>query len=287
MRLCAVTLPDVQGWRWTTEWCIEHRELVVQEKLDAVSAGHASFSHDEDDGGGWQYKCGPNGEWVDQAVAHASTAVQRRRFWIRERRRVLSKPIAEPSYTMDVEVDGSDNGIINHMQAMMMPTSHTENGTVQQQQQQVPLKALEAVPLQNKAGLVLLVNLLCVSLRGAKLVHSKLKALHLLRLMTEHVDDSVRLQRVLPYAVSLASDASAAVRAAALRTIVQAATNVVDFPPSDAKLFPEYILPSLSLLPKDSEELVRVEYATSLSSLCQKAHFFLTQAQLNDTQSSK
>lgn len=32
-------------------------------------------------------------------------------------------------------------------------------------------------------------------------------------------------------------------------------------PPSDAKVFQDYVLPSLSLLPNDPEEAVRVEYA--------------------------
>ena len=32
-------------------------------------------------------------------------------------------------------------------------------------------------------------------------------------------------------------------------------------PPSDSKVFQDYLIPSLSLLPNDVEEAVRVEYA--------------------------
>lgn len=48
---------------------------------------------------------------------------------------------------------------------------------------------------------------------------------------------------------------------------------------SDAKIFPEYIFPGLSMLPSDPEELVRVAYASNLCKLATSASSFLTRAQ--------
>ena len=43
-------------------------------------------------------------------------------------------------------------------------------------------------------------------------------------------------------------------------------------PPSDAKVFQDYVLPSLSLLPNDPEESVRVEYAAGVPFLSLYVH---------------
>ena len=48
-----------------------------------------------------------------------------------------------------------------------------------------------------------------------------------------------------------------------------------DFPPSDAKIFPEYILPMLSMLPDDPEESVRICYASNIAKLALTAYGFL------------
>jgi len=64
------------------------------------------------------------------------------------------------------------------------------------------------------------------------------------------------LQRIVPYLVSLLSDPSAAVRAHALRNLMNTLDAIEHFSPSDSKVFPEYIFPSLSLISRDHEELV-------------------------------
>jgi len=50
-------------------------------------------------------------------------------------------------------------------------------------------------------------------------------------------------------------------------------------PPSDAKVFQDYVLPSLSLLPNDPEESVRVEYAAGITRLAAAAHLHLMRLQ--------
>ncbi|PWZ04161.1 hypothetical protein Zm00014a_040768 [Zea mays] len=71
------------------------------------------------------------------------------------------------------------------------------------------------------------------------------------------------------------SDPSAIVRCAALETLCDVLCLVQDFPISDAVIFPEYILPMLSLLPDDTEESVRVCYASNIHKLALTAYRFL------------
>lgn len=53
----------------------------------------------------------------------------------------------------------------------------------------------------------------------------------------------------------------------------------MQIPPSDAKVFQDYVLPSLSLLPGDTEEAVRVAYASGLAHLSAAAHRHLMKLQ--------
>lgn len=90
-------------------------------------------------------------------------------------------------------------------------------------------------------------------------------------------DDDCRLQRVVPYLLSMVSDPSASIRALALHYLGKTLLSVKAIPTSDACIFQDYILPSLSLLPNDPEEQVRVEYAAGLPRLTACASLFLAE----------
>ncbi|KAJ0091359.1 hypothetical protein Patl1_13370 [Pistacia atlantica] len=105
-------------------------------------------------------------------------------------------------------------------------------------------------------GMVLIASLLCSCIRNVKLPHMRRRAVLLLKSSSLYIDDEDRLQRVLPYVIAMLSDPAAIVRSAALETLCDILPLVRDFPPSDAKIFPEYILPMLSMLPDDPEESV-------------------------------
>ncbi|XP_031387749.1 serine/threonine-protein kinase VPS15 [Punica granatum] len=124
-------------------------------------------------------------------------------------------------------------------------------------------------------GMVLIASLLCSCIRNVKLSHLRRGALVLLKSCSLYIDDEDRLQRVLPYVVAMLSDAAAIVRSAALETLCDILPLVRDFPPSDAKIFPEYILPMLSMLPDDPEESVRICYASNIAKLAVTAYRFL------------
>ncbi|KAA8534941.1 hypothetical protein F0562_029843 [Nyssa sinensis] len=124
-------------------------------------------------------------------------------------------------------------------------------------------------------GMVLIASLLCSCIRNVRLPHMRRGAVLLLKSCSLYIDDEDRLQRVLPYVVAMLSDPASIVRCAALETLCDILPLVRDFPPSDAKIFPEYILPMLSMLPDDPEESVRICYASNISKLALTAYGFL------------
>ncbi|XP_059431883.1 serine/threonine-protein kinase VPS15 isoform X2 [Corylus avellana] len=124
-------------------------------------------------------------------------------------------------------------------------------------------------------GMVLIASLLCSCIRNVKLPHLRRAAVLLLKSSALYIDDEDRLQRVLPYVIAMLSDPAAIVRCAALETLCDILPLVRDFPPSDAKIFPVYIFPMLSMLPDDPEESVRICYASNIAKLALTAYGFL------------
>ena len=110
---------------------------------------------------------------------------------------------------------------------------------------------------------------------------SKLTVLELLLKIAHHVGDDVILERLLPYILHLVNDPLPQVRAQALKILTQCLHLVRSMPRSDANIFPEYVLPSLSWLTQDQEVIVRIAYAENIASLAETALKFLELAQLD------
>ncbi|XP_078429707.1 protein kinase family protein / WD-40 repeat family protein isoform X2 [Wolffia australiana] len=138
----------------------------------------------------------------------------------------------------------------------------------------------------NCEGMVLISALICSCLRSVKQPQVRRSALLMLLDASLYIDDEDRLQHVLPYVIAMLSDSSAIVRCAALETLSNILPLIRDFPPSDAKIFPEYILPMLSMLPHDQEESVRICYACNIFKIALAAFRFLICSRgLNECQS--
>ena len=110
---------------------------------------------------------------------------------------------------------------------------------------------------------------------------SKLTVLELLLKIAYHVSDEIILDRLLPYMLFLINDSLPQVRAQALKILSQCLQLVRSMPRSDANIFPEYVLPSLSWLTQDQEVIVRIAYAENIASLAETALKFLEMAQLD------
>jgi hypothetical protein len=124
-------------------------------------------------------------------------------------------------------------------------------------------------------GVILLTNLLCTSLRHVRDTLTRETAVVLLRELALLGDDEVRLERVVPFIVSLLVDDAPTVRCLALRTLVTLLDRVNDFPASDSRIFPEYILPALGRFPSDGSELVRLTFTECIGKFAEISRRFL------------
>lgn len=128
---------------------------------------------------------------------------------------------------------------------------------------------------QDRNGVVIILSMICSSLRHVQVPESKITALHLIRSLGQFTTDEVRLQRLIPYLLEVVDDPSATVRSLALRAITFLLGLVESFPLADASVFPQYILPAMIPFQSDPDELVRITFAECLPQLAATSRRFL------------
>ncbi len=122
--------------------------------------------------------------------------------------------------------------------------------------------------------------MILANLRNCVRPSSKIHALELLvHLSTRWLTDETKLDRVLPFAMSLFNDTSSQVRMAAIRTCVQTLMLVRIVTPSNANIFAEYVMPNIKQLGLDPSTPVRCTFAASIVPLAETAERFLQMAQ--------
>ena len=100
--------------------------------------------------------------------------------------------------------------------------------------------------------------------------------------IARHFSDEIILERLLPSLLFLVNDSLPQVRAQALKILSHCLQLVRSVPRSDiANIFPEYVLPSLSWLTQDQEDIVSIANAENIASLAETALKFLEMAQLD------
>jgi phosphoinositide-3-kinase regulatory subunit 4 len=116
-------------------------------------------------------------------------------------------------------------------------------------------------------------------LRNTARATAKIRACDILLAFSERLTDEAKLDRVLPYLVSLLADKAEMVKVAAIRTVTQLMALVTVVSPVNAHVFPEYILPRMAeFLPgsaKKPSPLMRATYAACLGSLATSASRFV------------
>ncbi|KAF7796314.1 hypothetical protein EIP86_007491, partial [Pleurotus ostreatoroseus] len=120
--------------------------------------------------------------------------------------------------------------------------------------------------LEDGPALILLA-LITANVRTCRLPSSKLKALDVFLALSPHLTDETKLDRMVPYIVELLQDDAPALM---LVTVIT---------PSNASIFPEYIIPALSHLVRDPEVSVRCMYAQCVVSLADTAVRYLEMGQ--------
>jgi len=126
--------------------------------------------------------------------------------------------------------------------------------------------------------LIILVQVVLSTMRHVRFPSTKLLALVLLVRLSQHLDDEAKLQRLVPYVVTMLEDPVAPVQASAVRALRSILYTVYNFPPSEAKLFPKYLFPAFQRLLVDAEDSVRVAFAESIGSFAETSRRFLDKA---------
>ena len=132
-------------------------------------------------------------------------------------------------------------------------------------------------------GALIVLSLITSSLRNVSRASIKLKGLDLMLALSQMINDEAKLDRCLPFFLSLLDDESDIVQAAAVRSMTQLLTLVTVITPLNGALFPEYIFQRLDSINSKSSVLVRATYASCLSSLAQSASRFLEMGQILKT----
>ncbi|KAF8639172.1 hypothetical protein AX17_001659 [Amanita inopinata Kibby_2008] len=132
--------------------------------------------------------------------------------------------------------------------------------------------------LQDGPALIILA-LVTANIRNCLLPSSKIRALDVFLALSCHLTDEAKLDRTIPYIVELLYDEAAIVRAAAVRTLVQVLMLVTVITPSNAAIFPEYIIPNIKHIVLDPEISVRCTYAQCIVQIANAAVRYLEMGQ--------
>ncbi|CAG8479194.1 448_t:CDS:10 [Funneliformis mosseae] len=134
-------------------------------------------------------------------------------------------------------------------------------------------------------GALIFLSLICATIRNTAYPSSKLHALDMLLAIGQHLEDEFKLDRLVPYLIALLGDDVGLVRANAVKTLTHLLSMVETITPSNATIFPEYIMPNLLKFATDPEVLVRMTYAQCITSLAETALRFLELTQSFKTES--
>ncbi|KAI8066486.1 hypothetical protein BC940DRAFT_368091 [Gongronella butleri] len=135
-------------------------------------------------------------------------------------------------------------------------------------------------PSIGEQGFLIILSYVSSHIRNVSYSSSKLKGLDLLLALAEHLTDDVKLDRLIPYVMALLTDESALVRSNAIKVLTQVLCMVESISPINARIFPEYILPSVREFTTDPNVLVRITYASCIALLAETALRFLEMTQL-------
>ncbi|KAL1745959.1 hypothetical protein HDZ31DRAFT_81556 [Schizophyllum fasciatum] len=135
-----------------------------------------------------------------------------------------------------------------------------------------------AAALEDGPALIILA-LVSSNVRNCSLPSSKTRALDLLLALCPHLTDEAKLDRMVPYIVDLLHDDAATVRSSALRTLIQVLMLVTALTPSNAAIFPEYIIPNIWHLVQDADVSVRCMYGQCVVQFANTAVRYLEMGQ--------
>ena len=123
--------------------------------------------------------------------------------------------------------------------------------------------------------LVIVTNVVVSCVRSLQLTTSKIACLEVLGWLAERLTSDLILERLLPQLIHFLTSAVPSVVSTAVSVLVSSLGHVTSVPRSEAKTFPEYILPVLSPLAKHQSVSVRCALARHLAALASLASKWL------------
>jgi phosphoinositide-3-kinase regulatory subunit 4 len=135
--------------------------------------------------------------------------------------------------------------------------------------------SFDGVRSPSSDALILFTQFVLSTILHAQRPSSKLVGMHILLRISKFSTDDIRLQRIVPHLVSMLNDTEGCVRSLALRTLTKVLSMIQQFPPSDAQIFPKYILKRISHLVNDTILMVRLAFAENIAQLAETALRFL------------
>lgn len=112
-------------------------------------------------------------------------------------------------------------------------------------------------------------------------ISSIVKAIYLLLTFGFHLSDSLKLDRVTPFLVHYLSHQDSIVRARAIDALSRLLETIQFLRPEDSLIFPQLILPKTISLVSDPRAVVRISYASCMSSLAKSSLKFLQNSQVS------
>lgn len=136
-------------------------------------------------------------------------------------------------------------------------------------------------------ALVLLTSMITSCIRGLHFAVSKIDALQILVELAARVTPEVLLDRILPYVMYLVRDPYPRVRVCAIHSLTKILSDLKSVPPSDANVFPEYILPGLAQVPLDDDVIVRSAFAENVAKIAEISLRLLEYCQVHQNETSR
>ncbi|KAI5795600.1 hypothetical protein EDC01DRAFT_58745 [Geopyxis carbonaria] len=170
----------------------------------------------------------------------------------------------EQNQDMEDRASSKDNIIPIHLD---IPNYQRQSSTVRRRQ------------VTSDDGTLIFLSLVASSLRNTDRAHSRVIACDIILAFAERITDEAKMDRCLPYLVSLLTDENANVQVAAMSSLVQLMELVQVASPVNSHIFPDYILPKIRHFATSRNALLRATYASCIASLANTAARFLDMTQ--------
>lgn len=123
---------------------------------------------------------------------------------------------------------------------------------------------------------ILFISFICHGLRNIVSSETKLKCIELLTVFSQYVSDENKIDRVVPYLVSMFEDRNPNIQALALQSLSQVLRIIKELNPLNENVFVDYLLPRIKrlLVSNRQDPFVRITFANCLSDFITSATRF-------------